>query len=89
MRNDRFQNFNRQRDIPLDLLITDIRLADAITGWDVAEAVRELRPNIGVIYASGNPNNAKRRVAESIFLSKPVTARELIFTARRLLSPGR
>ncbi len=24
----------------IDLLVTDIRLADAMTGWDVAEAVR-------------------------------------------------
>jgi two-component system, OmpR family, response regulator len=73
----------------LDVLITDIRLADATTGWDIAEAARELHPKIPVIYASGNPNNDSRRVPESIFLSKPVTARELMLTCGRLLPTAR
>ena len=38
-----------------DLLITDIGLADALTGWDVAEAFRTSHPEVPVIYASGNP----------------------------------
>jgi CheY-like chemotaxis protein len=69
----------------IDLLITDIRLADATTGWDVAEAVRVLHPKIPVVYASGAPNNDGRRVSESIFLPKPMTARELMLTCLRLL----
>jgi two-component system, OmpR family, response regulator len=73
----------------LDVLITDIRLADGTPGWDIAEAVRELHPKIPVIYASGNPNNDSRRVPESIFLSKPVTARELMLTCSRLLPTAR
>jgi CheY-like chemotaxis protein len=28
----------------IDILVTDIRLADAMTGWDVAEAVRMMYP---------------------------------------------
>ena len=46
----------------VDLLITDIRLADALTGWDVAEAFRTSHPQVPVIYASGNPANDHRRV---------------------------
>ena len=46
----------------VDLLITDIRLADALTGWDVAEAIRTAHPELPVIYASGNPANDHRRV---------------------------
>jgi len=69
----------------IDLLVTDIRLADAITGWDVAEAVRASRPKIPVIYTSGNSDDNGRQVPESIFLNKPVTARELILTCLRLL----
>jgi CheY-like chemotaxis protein len=41
----------------IDLLVTDIRLADDMTGWDVAEAVRASRPKVPVIYASGHPDN--------------------------------
>jgi hypothetical protein len=51
----------------IDLLITDIRLADATTGWDVAEAVRVLHPKIAVIYGSGAQNDNGRRVPESVF----------------------
>jgi CheY-like chemotaxis protein len=69
----------------IDLLVTDIRLAGAMTGWDVAEAVRASCPKIPVIYTSGNPDNNGRRVPQSIFLNKPVTPRELILTCHRLL----
>ena len=69
----------------IDLLVTDIRLAGTMTGWDVAEAVRASRPKIPVIYTSGNPDNNGRRVPESIFLAKPVTPRELILACHRLL----
>src|SRR6185437_13347900 len=70
----------------IDLLVTDIRLADDMTGWDVAEAVRASRPKFPVIYTSGNSDNNGRRVPESIFLNKPVTDRELILACHRLLS---
>ena len=70
----------------VDLLITDIGLADALTGWDVAEALRTSHPNVPVIYASGNPTNNHRRVAGSVFLSKPVAAAELAATCRKLLT---
>ena len=62
----------------VDLLITDIGLADAMTGWDVADAFRILHPGVPVIYASGNPNNDERRVAGSVFLSKPVLISRLL-----------
>ena len=73
----------------LDLLVTDIRLADAITGWEVAEAALELHPIILVIYAYGNPSNDYRRARGSIFVTKPVIARQLALTSRRHLSTSR
>ena len=69
----------------VDLLITDIGLADAITGWDVADAFRISRPISPVIYASGNPNNGARKVAGSVFLSKPVAISSLLATCRSLV----
>ena len=51
----------------LDLLITDIGLADALTGWDVAEAFRTSHPEVPVIYATGNPPNDHRHVAGASF----------------------
>jgi CheY-like chemotaxis protein len=70
----------------VDLLITDIGLADALTGWDVAEALRTSHPKAPVIYASGNPANNHRRVSGSVFLSKPVPVSELTATCRKLLT---
>ena len=69
----------------VDLLITDIGLADAMTGWDVAEAFRTSRPVAPVIYASGGPNNDARQVAGSVFLRKPVVISRLLATCRRLV----
>ncbi len=70
----------------IHLLVTDIQLADAVTGWDVAEAFRASDPKIPVIYTSGNPSNSRRRVAESIFLTKPVAMPELRLACRHLMA---
>ena len=70
----------------VDLLITDIGLADALSGWDVAEAFRIAHPEAPVIYASGNPANDRRRVPWSVFLSKPFATSELAAICRKLLT---
>jgi DNA-binding response OmpR family regulator len=70
----------------VDLLITDIGLADALSGWDVADAFRIALPEAPVIYASGNTANDHRRVPGSVFLSKPVAASELTATCRKPLA---
>ena len=62
----------------IDLLITDIRLADAVTGWDVAEAFRTAHPRSPVIYASGNPRSNGRLVRDSWFLSKPTSVPQIM-----------
>jgi len=69
----------------VDLLITDIGLADAMTGWDVAEAFRTSRPVAPVIYASGGPNNDARQVPGSVFLSKPVVISGLLAACTSLV----
>lgn len=70
----------------VDLLITDIRLADEVTGWEVAKAFRASHPKTPVIYASGNlDNDSSHRVPESIFLSKPVAISQLLATCRKVL----
>lgn len=43
----------------LDVPIRDIRLADATTGWDIAEAARGLHSKIPVIYARASPSVRK------------------------------
>ena len=69
----------------IDLLITDIRLVDAVTGWEVAEAFRRSHPRSPVIYASGNPPNRSRLVKDSWFLSKPTSVSQIMLAYRDLV----
>jgi CheY-like chemotaxis protein len=74
----------RENDI-VDLLVTDIGLADAMTGWDVAEVFRASRPKAPVVYVSGGPNNDERQVPGSVFLTKPVVISLLLTTCVELV----
>jgi CheY-like chemotaxis protein len=68
----------------LHLLFTDINLADAVNGWDVAEAGRVSYSDLAVIYASGGPKEHARLVPGSIFLSKPVSQDDIMLACSRL-----
>lgn len=68
----------------IDLLITDIRLAGTLTGWDVAEGWRKANQKLPVIYTSGNTINETRRVPNSVFLSKPCRISEIVEVSKRL-----
>jgi CheY-like chemotaxis protein len=69
----------------IDILVTDITLADSITGWEVAEALRHLHPQVPVIYASGGRDIESRRVLDSVSVSKPFSAHDLLSAGSRLL----
>ena len=40
-------------DLSIDIVFTDIHLIGSANGWDVAECVRADRPNVSVLYTSG------------------------------------
>ncbi|MHA4835880.1 response regulator [Sphingopyxis sp. MSC1_008] len=71
-----------------DVLVTDIRLAGEMTGWDVADHYRRLHPAGGVIYASANVALAARAVAGSEFFTKPVAVRSLVEQCLLFCSAG-
>lgn len=66
----------------LDVLLTDITLGDSGTGWDVAEALRATRPDLGVVYVSGNAADQSRRVANSLLLNKPYEQPDVLQACR-------
>ena len=70
----------------IDLLVTDIRLSGAMTGWDLAPEARMLKPEIEVIYVSANPPVVGRDVARSLFIDKPAMVAQVIRAAARLLA---
>jgi len=73
----------------IDLLVTDIQLAGQLSGWDVAKAAREVRPDFPVIYTSGNPCNPSRQVQGGVFLSKPCNSFQVIEAGQKLITSRR
>jgi two-component system, OmpR family, response regulator len=67
--------------------ITDIRLP-AVDGWTIATRARELMPTIPVVYMSGDSaaDWAAYGVPDSIMLSKPIAAAQLIAAVAKLIN---
>src|SRR4051794_7125409 len=61
-----------------DVLLTDIELASTMTGWDLAEALRRDRPELPIIYASGNAPDRSHQVNASLFFAKPYWMPDLL-----------
>ena len=67
----------------VELLVTDIRLPGATTGWDVALSYRNAHPAVRVIYCSGNAADEAKRVQGGVFLPKPCNMDKLLEAARK------
>jgi CheY-like chemotaxis protein len=68
----------------IDLIFTDIQLAGALSGWDVAERARTSQAAIPVIYTSGNAADRSRAVHGSLFFDKPYDTSEIVEACSRL-----
>jgi signal transduction histidine kinase len=75
----------------IDLLLTDVEMAQ-ITGWELADIARQLRPGLKVLLMTGFTREAPERVGERIpgagLLRKPFTLEELAHRVHALLSEG-
>jgi DNA-binding NtrC family response regulator len=67
-----------------ELLVTDIRLAGTVNGWEVAKAFHEKCARAPVVYVSANPDLPGRRVEGSVFLGKPCNIDRLLEICDRL-----
>jgi len=71
------------------LLLTDVKMDPFLTGCELAKCIRLLRPDIGVLYISGFPNNpmVQQEVLEAraAFLAKPFSPRDLLEKVRTAL----
>ena len=73
------------KDPAIDVLFTDIQLnGSKLSGWDVADAFRSSQPQAPVIYASGHPVQAERKVKGSLFFSKPYRPDEVLKACQSL-----
>ncbi len=74
--------------VGIDALFTDVHLPGGMDGSELATRVRELRPNMPIVYASGrwNPDEGSQLVARSVFLAKPYDPRDVGTLLTRLVS---
>ena len=61
-----------------DVLLTDIRMAGRVNGWDLAEAARSIQTDIEVIYMTGYSGDIQKRVPRSEFIMKPCTVAQIV-----------
>lgn len=75
-----------------DLFILDVRLPDG-TGIELCQQLRQLQPNVPILYYSAYASDAEQKAALSVcgdaYLKKPVLAEELEQTISRLLNRER
>jgi CheY-like chemotaxis protein len=77
-------------DTPIDLLLTDIGLPGGLDGRQMAEAARECRPGLAVLFMTGyaqplKPDQAPLDACTRL-LTKPFTLSALTGTVHELLS---
>ena len=62
---------------PVAALFTDIHMPGGMDGAELASRVRELRPDLPIVYASGrwHPGDRERLMPRSAFLPKPYDPR--------------
>jgi CheY-like chemotaxis protein len=73
----------------IDLLVTDVNMPGAGDGLDVARALKERRPDIGVIVMSGHfvPMEMDRHLID-LFVPKPVLSDRLARKIAEFMNPG-
>ncbi|RUW89678.1 response regulator [Mesorhizobium sp. M7A.F.Ca.US.011.01.1.1] len=69
-------------------LLTDIRLGDGRTGWDVARHLRTVNPTMPVIYMSGDGADdwPSLGVPNSLMITKPFVMPQIIIGLATLLN---
>ena len=61
-------------------IVTDVRLGAGPDGWQVSRRARELRPDIPVVYATGDsaPDWPVHGVTQSVLVPKPYAPEEML-----------
>lgn len=69
-------------------LITDIRMGQGPSGWEVAMRARELKPDIAVVYATGDSAHewSAHGVPKSVVVQKPYASAQLVTAISTLLT---
>ncbi len=70
-----------------DALVTDVKLAGAVSGWEVARQIREKDPSFPVIYVTAYEKDwAANGVPNSVLIPKPFRSAKLVAAVSSLLN---
>lgn len=77
-----------QSEHPLSGIISDIRLGDGPSGWEVVRQARRRFPKIAAVYVTGDSaaDWATEGVPDSVLLQKPFAVAEVISAISTLLN---
>jgi DNA-binding response OmpR family regulator len=69
-------------------LVTDINLGSSLNGWEVARHARETRPDLPVVYVSGEHSSewTAHAVPNSLMVAKPYAPAQLVTAIATLLN---
>jgi CheY-like chemotaxis protein len=78
-------------DSSIDMLFTDIIMPGGMSGWQLADQARQIRPCLPVIFTSGYPGESLVErgslIAGSVVLTKPYRRAELALRLREAMTP--
>ncbi|MEO6718020.1 MAG: response regulator [Novosphingobium sp.] len=85
---DQAMGLLEQRHEEICGLITDIKLGDGPSGWELAHHARELEPRISIVYMSGDSASdwPIEGVPKSVMLQKPFADAQLLTAISTLLN---
>ena len=70
-----------------DALVTDVKLAGVLSGWEVARQIREKDPSLPVIYVTAYDQDwAANGVSHSVLIPKPFSSARLVAAVWSLLN---
>jgi CheY-like chemotaxis protein len=70
--------------ITIDIVFTDINLDGPSDGWDVGKRFGAERPNVPVLYTSGQCIGARSCGPRSLFVAKPYRQADILAACQRL-----
>jgi two-component system, response regulator PdtaR len=75
-----------QSSLPVELLLTDIRMPSALDGLALAHAARATRPGLKLIVASSQPGAQEAAGLADAFFAKPFDLKAIVERVKSLLS---
>ena len=69
-------------------VVTDIRLGQGPSGWELATRAREIRPEIAIVYATADSAHewSARGVPKSVVIQKPYASAQVVTAISTLLT---